>query len=1659
MAKLLFFFLVFLSSSCTGFDITFLYTNDVGGKILPVDLSGGDCTPINANTTSCFGGMTRVVAYSRAIRAQRSNVLFMDAHDFYFGSIYNKIFAGNASVDFFPELNYDTMGIGSSDFYEGTSYYQNILDVANVSAPGVFPFVCTNVDFTFYPAIQTKIAKQRVFTVNGTRIGVLSVVETDFLAKLGINGQYLLQQDIEESIIAAFARWDKLPITEQPDITILLSPLSLEENLVLARKMIRISVILGRDLYSTQAFLLNVTNLAERSVLVTSLRPKSRFIGDLQCSYDSAGQLISWSGMSVDLVTQNWNESMAVDVWAKANVWYTNLQAIAGQPIGISLGRLYGEQREPTVNPTMGCRYYECSMGTFVTDAMRAHAKTDIAIFNSGAIRGSISAGNVTTLNILAVFPFGDTISVLEISGLNIIAVLEHSVERAWNETLSSSGRFLQISGLKFSWNPIPDLPLPLKAERILDVFVLEGNAWTPIDLTRQYTVAMTGYLSSGGDGYGLFIDSLISRPVIIGGANIVGLMQDKLTNSTPPGYSPFTEGRITRATSKRERVIVAGLFYPSLGPAYQERVALANVAIQHINNHSDGFFDEILTGGDLIFMNSSSSGDETLAAQLSFDFFSLPVQGIIGPELAAEVAGVVLNSKVFQRPLVTYSIADDSYSDSSLYLLRTSATNRAQGKALAQLCDAMNWTRVTLVWFQDGDIDRQQILNSFTTTFEALGSQIVQSPFQYANGSFNSTQILEVITNGFLKEQKVLVFIADVIQARQFFLYLTQLQASTNDIWIGNDAWVTPDLLTPFTPSQKTSVSQLLSGSVGLRQYQGEDSLIYNQILTQWQTLDPILYPSADPNRATFDEHSPFAYAILALAKAFDDVIKQHGDPKEGNQVVAAMKNNPPFQGMTGQVQFDTQGNRVAMFSVMNFQNFTNNGTIQTDWQRAGTLSIAGSIIVTATIVFPGGSTFPPTDGTAILEIYQGNDCTGAVYPISASESLCNVNYPQLVFSNNTTDLVHNNFISFRIRNGYSATFARGCAGQSGIKRIANTGLFSACYSVQETNLLSQLSRIDYAIVEPIVPKIGASTARRIIGILALFITLLTCIACAALIIIRHSKYPISVVSWPLLLVATFGTLMMSITPISAISPENIPCGLLYYMYTLAPVVFGTAVTVLVHRQNYFYQWNKHRVRLFHSTDPEAVAGLRLMKIRLSSRRMLMYCCGAIIPALIIVILMGTLGSDQYDYNSGEGCHISTRITYFQFACLIIYGGAIAFGLYVIRDQREFSGFRGDIFYLLCGGVLFGFLIIVLSWSVNPSPQTKDDMAYLLWAIPMLYEIRIFLMALRTLAFVAMASAPQGPMDEPLQDLLSTQRGYGWFLAYACGEFNEENPLCWKAIETFKKRTSYNALSEICTKYFHFGAPFEVNLSATTKGEVVHFHESLSPDATLESMQSCLDMAQYELIGLMSGDCYIRFQASSMWAAYKRGDPAPAQPIEFETTQTSPKLEKKGVLSLATGSLRWDPSRDRADTRPGSPSNYSPPAEWSKKSPEGVEMILIGEKDSKSTGQSYDPSKDDDDTMLIARLKARVTQLETENERLLDVRRLQQLVPPKEVQDQGADHPKSEKNKRKSAKAKAKAKDRDKRDDEPPKPTPLDDFSHDAGLDGSQQSSEAYVT
>ena len=217
---------------------------------------------------------------------------------------------------------------------------------------------------------------------------------------------------------------------------------------------------------------------------------------------------------------------------------------------------LYINDPEATTDegkPVRIIRRAETNLGDLCADAYRDQGgNTDIAFVNGGGIRVQLNAGDLTLNNILSVHPFGNSLTVIEVTGQQVLDALEWSVHSLPGEF----GGFDQVSGITFEYDSEIESPVikdeskmfaaidDTKERRVRNV--MDGGE--PLDPEKTYTLASHDYqLLNNGDGYTMFKGcKVLQESVKLDNQVLIDYITQTLGGVVGEGYDkPYGQGRI----------------------------------------------------------------------------------------------------------------------------------------------------------------------------------------------------------------------------------------------------------------------------------------------------------------------------------------------------------------------------------------------------------------------------------------------------------------------------------------------------------------------------------------------------------------------------------------------------------------------------------------------------------------------------------------------------------------------------------------------------------------------------------------------------------------------------------------------------------------------------------------------------------------------------------------------------------------------------------------------------------------------------------------------------------------------------------------------------------------------------------------------------------
>ncbi|MEP2783140.1 MAG: bifunctional metallophosphatase/5'-nucleotidase [Pseudoruegeria sp.] len=500
------------------YSLSVLHTNDFHARFEPVSKYDSGCSAEDNTEGKCFGGSARLVTAVEEARARSNNSILVDGGDQFQGSLYYTYYKGKVAAEMMNKLGYTAMTVGNHEFDDGPEVLRGFMDAVD------FPVLMSNADVSAEPLLADTLQKSTVIEQNGEKIGLIGLTpeDTGDLASPGKNVTF------SDPVAAVQGEVDKLTDMGVNKI-IVLSHSGYVVDQKVAAETTGVDVIVGGH---SNTLLSNTNDRAVGpyptmvgNTAVVQAYAYGKFLGELNVTFDDEGNITEAVGEPLVM-----DGDVAEDAETKDRI------AELGAPLDEIRNKVVAETGEAVDGNRDVCRVQECSMGNLVADAMLERVKDQgvtIAIANSGGLRASIDAGEVTMGEVLTVLPFQNTLSTFEIKGAGVIAALENGV----SQVEEVKGRFPQVSGLKFTWDPA----VAPNEGRVVEVMVETDDGFAAIDPEATYSVVTNNYVRNGGDGYKIFeTDGMNAYDF---GPDVADVMAEYLAGKGP--YTPYTDGRI----------------------------------------------------------------------------------------------------------------------------------------------------------------------------------------------------------------------------------------------------------------------------------------------------------------------------------------------------------------------------------------------------------------------------------------------------------------------------------------------------------------------------------------------------------------------------------------------------------------------------------------------------------------------------------------------------------------------------------------------------------------------------------------------------------------------------------------------------------------------------------------------------------------------------------------------------------------------------------------------------------------------------------------------------------------------------------------------------------------------------------------------------------
>ncbi|MGR5112415.1 bifunctional UDP-sugar hydrolase/5'-nucleotidase UshA [Vibrio jasicida] len=476
----------------TTYKLTVLHTNDHHGRFWQ-------------NKYGEYGMAARktLIDELRAeVQAEGGSVLLLSGGDINTGVPESDLQDAEPDFKGMSKIGYDAMALGNHEFDNPLEVLFKQQEWAN------FPMLSANI----YDKETGKRLFQpyAMFNKQGIKIAVIGLTTED-TAKLG-NPEFIGEVDFRDPKEEAKKVIVELKETERPDLIFAVTHMGHYENgnrgvnapgdVALARYLNEgdLDMIVGG--HSQEPVCMEGPNVIKKNfkpgdeckpdvqngTYIVQAYEWGKFVGRADYEFRN-GEL---SMVSYDLIPVNLKKKIKVNGESQRVLIQDEINQDEAM---LEFLRPYQEQGQDKLNVKIAesngklegdrnvVRYQQTNLGRLIATAHMERAKADFAVMNSGGVRDSIEAGDITYKDVLTVQPFGNMVSYVDMSGKEVLDYLNVVATKPVD-----SGAYAQFAGISMT----------VENGKVSNVFIGEKQ----LRLDGQYRFTVPSYNASGGDGY-----------------------------------------------------------------------------------------------------------------------------------------------------------------------------------------------------------------------------------------------------------------------------------------------------------------------------------------------------------------------------------------------------------------------------------------------------------------------------------------------------------------------------------------------------------------------------------------------------------------------------------------------------------------------------------------------------------------------------------------------------------------------------------------------------------------------------------------------------------------------------------------------------------------------------------------------------------------------------------------------------------------------------------------------------------------------------------------------------------------------------------------------------------------------------------------------------
>ena len=363
--------------------LTILHSNDLHGDFLAEEVD-----------QQLVGGVSRLSGYVNKVRNEEKNVIYTISGDMFRGSLIDSEFQGISTIEIMNLLAPDVVSLGNHEVDYGLAHLLFLEKCAT------FPIINANM---YLKLNGVRLFRSHVILkIDGMNVLFIGILTSEVLAKTRTEGLIGTMVDIEDAVKEVGKICDAYRNVDI-DFTVLLTHIGFEEDKKLAAKLDPawgVDLIIGGH---SHTYLTEPCEIAGIPIVQAAIGTDQIGRFDIMVDTDT-NSIDTYTWQCIPITEENCPRDLALEEVMEK---YTN---ITDNKYGRILTRFPRAYTHPQRN-------METELGDVLSECFRDQLDVDLMLLGSGSIRKPTLGPIVTLGNFKEIFPFGDPLCLIRLSG------------------------------------------------------------------------------------------------------------------------------------------------------------------------------------------------------------------------------------------------------------------------------------------------------------------------------------------------------------------------------------------------------------------------------------------------------------------------------------------------------------------------------------------------------------------------------------------------------------------------------------------------------------------------------------------------------------------------------------------------------------------------------------------------------------------------------------------------------------------------------------------------------------------------------------------------------------------------------------------------------------------------------------------------------------------------------------------------------------------------------------------------------------------------------------------------------------------------------------------------------------------------------------------